>query len=565
MAYLLCPACGAHNPLEEEQCRICQASLVGLEPVEEPQPPDEGEEALDILAEEPDDLPDLLQGLKLEDIEYEIDPEGLPEINLDDNSELDDPNQTPEWLDAVRKRAQVEDDSVGDLIKRVEAAQESVAGEGAEKHNDFESWIQKLRDEARDEAAGNEILPEDPTVAGEEPEMPDSVPESVPEPEEADHSDWLTRIRKAHGVMAPEEGPNAASRSLLDWLVALEDNPPKDEAGGDGSDDTQEIETGWEKLPPEDITRQIKVVLEPRVTPQALSLTREESDQADLLSTIITDEKADHPAPKRIYKVGVQWINMLFLLVLVVGISLALFSGSTAGLARPQATDGAIALVEWADALPEGSDLLLIFDYQPAYASEMTSVAEPVLAGLADKTGEIYVASSVASGPLLADDILDDLGLAYTDVGYFPVASYGAYGVATGLTSGETVSGLPEPVRAMLDYDYDAILVLSDNFEGAQTWIEQLTARATETALGVLATSQAAPLLQPYFASGQIVGVVSGFSDAVALADLSGSDSDLPQRWQAYQVGVVILMVAMILGALFAPNKRSQKRPRGGK
>ena len=27
-------------------------------------------------------LPDLLQGLKLDDIEYEIDPEGLPEINL---------------------------------------------------------------------------------------------------------------------------------------------------------------------------------------------------------------------------------------------------------------------------------------------------------------------------------------------------------------------------------------------------------------------------------------------------------------------------------------------------
>ncbi len=179
--------------------------------------------------------------------------------------------------------------------------------------------------------------------ASAEPEMAESEPEPAPEPEDADHSDWLTRIRKVHGVMDPEEGPNAASRSLLDWLVALEDNPPKDEEGGDGSDETQEIETGWEKLPPEDITRQIKVVLEPRVTPQALSLTREESDQADLLSTVINNEKADHPAGKRIYKVGVQWINMLFLLILVVGISLALFGGSTAGLARPQATDGAVA------------------------------------------------------------------------------------------------------------------------------------------------------------------------------------------------------------------------------
>ena len=240
--------------------------------------------------------------------------------------------------------------------------------------------------------------------------------------------------------------------------------------------------------------------------PQALSLTREEGDQADLLSAVIADKKADHPVAKRIYNLGVQWINMLFLLLLVVGISLALFSGSTLGLAQPQPSAGATALVDWAEALPGDANLLLVFDYQPAYASEMSLVAEPVLTGLNERVGQLYVASSVASGPLLAGDLLANVGLDYTDIGYFPMASYGAYGVATGLSTGESAASMPEPVRAMLDYDYDAILVLSDNFEGAQTWIEQLTARAPETPLGVLATSQAAPLLQPYFDSGQIVG-----------------------------------------------------------
>ncbi|MBG0771217.1 MAG: hypothetical protein H0S82_05880, partial [Anaerolineaceae bacterium] len=547
-----------------------------LEPVEEPLPPENSEEALDLFAEEQKDLPDLLQGLKLEDIEYEIDPEGLPEINLDDDSEIpDEAHRTPEWLDAVRKRAQDEEDSVGDMTRRIEAAQESISTEGQEKHSDFESWIAKLRDEARDQAAGNAIAPEEPvekvaepeTVESEaiQPETPQPKPEPEsepkPEPDEEDHSDWLTRIRKAHGVVDPEEGPNAASRSLLDWLVALEDNPPKDKDGSEASDETQEIETGWEKLMPEDITRQIKVVLEPRVTPQALSLTREESDQADLLTTVITNEKAYHPVSKRIYNVGVQWINMLFLLVLVVGISLALFSGGVVGLAQPQPSAGVTALVDWADALPEDTDLLLVFDYQPAYASEMVLVAEPILTGLAERVGQLYVASSVASSPLLAADLLADLGLDYADIGYFPMASYGAYGIATGLSTGETAAGMPEPVRAMLENDCDAILVLSDNFEGAQTWIEQITARAPETPLGVLATSQAAPLLKPYFETGQIVGVVSGFSDAVALADLAASDSDLPQRWLAYQVGVVLLMVTLILGALFA----LKRRPRGGK
>ena len=578
MAYLICPECGAHNPPEDEQCRICQTSLAGVEPVEEPAPPEGGEEELGLFNEEEHDLPDLLQGLKLEDIEYEIDPEGLPEINLDDDLDSgEETGRTPEWLDAVRKRAQVEDDSVGDLIKRVEAAQESVSGEGQENHNDFESWIQKLRDEARDEAAGNAIAPEEPeepvepAEPGDEAEPigpePEPAPEPEPEPGE-DHSDWLTRIRKAHGIVDPDEGPNAASRSLLDWLVALEDNAPGEEETPATGDETREIETGWEGLPHEDITRQIKVVLEPRVTPQALNLTREESDQADLLSTIITDEKADHPVARRTYKMGVQWLNMLFLLILVTGISLALFTGGAAGLAQPQPSTGASALMAWVDELPEDADLLLVFDYQPAYASEMSLVAEPILTRLADQTDQtdqIYVASSVASGPLLADELFAGVGLTYTDVGYFPMASYGAFGVATGLSTGQTAPGLPKPAQAMLGREYDAVLVLSDNFEGAQTWIEQIAARAPETPLGVLATSQAAPLLQPYFESGQIVGVLSGFSDAVALGDLSDSESDLGPRWRAYQVGVLILMVTLILGAVIAPAKRSSNRPRGGK
>lgn len=572
MAYLICPECGAHNPPEEEQCRICQTSLVGMEPVEEPAPPEGGEEELGLFNEEENDLPDLLQGLKLEDIEYEIDPEGLPEINLDDGLDSgEEEGRTPEWLDAVRKRAQVEDDSVGDLIKRVEAAQESVSGEDQEKHSDFESWIQKLRDEARDEAAGNAIAPEEPVDQAEpdaeiEPSKPEPEPTPGPEPEPGEeHSDWLTRIRKAHGIVDPEEGPNAASRSLLDWLVALEDNAPGEEESPAAGDETQEIETGWERLPHEDITRQIKVVLEPRVTPQALNLTREESDQADLLSTIITDEKADHPVARRTYKVGVQWLNMLFLLILVVGISLALFTGGTAGLAQPQLSTGGAALMAWVDDLPEDADLLLVFDYQPAYASEMSLVAEPILTSLTGRTGRVTVASSVASGPLLADELLTGAGLTYTDIGYFPMASYGAFGVATGLSTGQTAPGLPKPAQAMLGRSYDAVLVLSDNFEGAQTWIEQITARAPETSLGVLATSQAAPLLQPYFESGQIVGVLSGFSDAVALGDLSDSDSGLGPRWRAYQVGVLILMVALILGAVFVPAKRSSNRQRGDK
>jgi len=579
MAYLICPECGAHNPLEEEQCRICQASLAGVEAVDEPPSPEEPAADQNPFETEEHDLSDLLQGLKLDD-DYVIDPQGLPEIHLDDGAEAGEQGRTPEWLDAVRKRAQEEEDSVGDLIRRVESAQESVTSEGKGQHNDFESWLQKLRDEARDKAAGSAPAPEPlreppgeppgepPAESPETPEPVETEPELEPEPgaDEPGDSDWLTRIRKAHGIVDPEDGPNAASRSLLDWLVALEDNPPEGEEEGDLSDETQQIATGFEKLPM-DITRQIRVALEPKLTPQALSLSREEREQADLLSTLITDEKVARPIARRSYRVGVQWANLLFLLILVAGISLALFSGGTASLAQPQPSAGATALVDWVAGLPADASLLLVFDYQPAYASEMAQVAAPILTGLAERGVEIEVASSAASGPLLADALLAGIGdgLAYTDRGYYPLASYGAYGLATGLAASETAPGLPEPTLGLLAGDYDGLLILSDSFEGAQTWIEQLSARSPETPLGILATSQAAPLLQPYFDSGQVVGGVSGFSDAVALAGETGDSAEVLPRWRAYQVGGLILIAALLLGAVFTPAGKPSPGKRGGR
>jgi hypothetical protein len=117
----------------------------------------------------------------------------------------------------------------------------------------------------------------------------------------------------------------------------------------------------------------------------------------------------------------------------------------------------------------------------------------------------------------------------------------------------------------MLAQRFDGLLILSDNFEGAQTWIEQLSARSPETPIGMLVTAQAAPLLQPYFESGQIVGVVSGFSDVVALAQADGESAAVTPRWRAYQVGVLILMAAMVLGAVIAPSRVSTSEKRGGR
>jgi hypothetical protein len=560
MAYIVCPECGAHNPPEAEECRVCQAELVGIEPVESPENPEVPEESngepFDLFSAEEKDLPDLLQGLKAEE-DIEIDPEGLPDIDLDAEAEQDgseedqsdeDVDKTPEWLEQVRKRAHEEEDATGQMIQRISAAQETVTG-GKDKsqHEDFESWLQKLRDEARDRVAGGEELPEAPED------------EETDEDEEADE-DWLTRIRKAHGTLEPQEGPDAAGRSLLDWLVALEEEHTgeKDTGPEPESDETQRVDLG-ETIQPEDDTRQVQVRTESSPKPAALILTREDRAQADLLATVVNDEVVDRPILPRRFKKGVRWVNVFFLVVLIAGLCVALFTGGTAAFAWPQAAPAARGLLDWTRSLREDASLLFIFDYQPAYAGEIELVAKPVLGKILDRADSLTLASSSASGSLLADSLLADYSAKnVTDIGYFPIESFGAYGLATGLTDApSSSSSLPSAGTALLSGSYDGIVILSDTFESAQSWVEQLSARAPETALALMVTKQAAPLLEPYFDSGQIVGLAGGLQDGVTLSLLTEQTDLIDHRWRAYQVGIFVLVGALVLGAVFSTPQGS--------
>lgn len=588
-AYLVCPECSAHNPPDEAFCRVCQASLAEQQPVEKPSAPESEEDSFDLFDGDDKDLPDLLQGLKQD--KEGLDPtEGLPEINLDrvedqegdndaaseDGSQSEEGPQedkgTPEWLETVRKRAQEEEDAVGDMIRRVSAAQENIKGERRDsRHEDFESWIQKLREEARDRAAGDQPLP-DP----EPHEQPEFGPEADSEPPaEADsvQEDWLTRIRKAHGMVEPDEGIDAAGRSLLDWLVALEDEQSAKDTSDSKSEgienaatqDTQRINLKADS-DQDQMTQPIPTGVS-RAVQAVLNLTREEQVQADLLTAVLSDEKADRPYQPPRFRWGIQWLNVFFLLILLISLSLTLFTGGSATLFRPQAPEGAIALLEWMDTLPEDASLMLVFDYQAAYTAEMDLIARPLLETAAARTGHLTVVSSAAAGLLLSDALLEDIvgntsAIPVEQVGYYPVESYGAYGIATGLTPSQPAANLPEPAEAILDREVDGILIFSDHFESAQAWVEQLNARASGTPLGLVVTAQAGPLLQPYVDSGQVVGMVAGLPDAAALEGRLGESGSLGHRFRAYQAGVLVLIVALLLGAVLAPP-RAARNTRG--
>lgn len=543
MLILLCPQCGAENPLVSETCQICQASLTGVEP-SAPQEmlgldPTEGTE----LTGDASDLPDLLHSLKQESDE----DSGLPDIsqgdgegdNLSDGPESPE-ESSPEWLDVIRQRAQTEDDAAGDLIRRVSAAQESLSGNDKDRqHDNFESWIQKLRDEARDEAAGGE-------EPSQEPE------EGLPDSEAVAKSDWLKRVRKAQGKVERADEPDAAGRSLLDWLVALEEertaepSPEPDEPTQPVQLETDSVEMG--------VTQKTKIGQKPAqpatVPAVVLELSRAAHEQINLLTTTIADESAEriHMSPSQ--RTNRHWVTAILGLVLIVMVSLALFTGFGSGLPGRSLSPEARAVRTWAEGLPAGSNLLLVFDYHPGTASEMSVVAMPILKAVMAQPHNVSVISSTPAGSLLAEELLagfktDSGTTRVTQLGYLPGEVFGAFGVGVGLLSSTSSNVLPAPVASLSFPAVDGVVIISDRFESVQGWIEQLKTLTSETPIYLLTTAQAGPLLQPYVDSGQVAGLIAGMADSVGLAPEGESE----RRWRAYQVGTIVLIAGLGLGA----------------
>lgn len=551
MPFLICPECGEHNPLEAEICRVCQASLADVVPSEEPATPEPEQDDFDLFATGEGDLPDLLESLKQEGLPLEA--ETLPGIDLNDdtdqffrNGESTGEKQTPNWLEVVRKRAQQEEDAVGDLSKRLSDAQENLKQEKREsQHEDFESWIQRLREEARDKAAGGPV-----------PEETDSPAD---EDVEEDEPKWLSRIRKVSGVPEEKNEPDAAGRSLLEWLVALEEERTAGEPSHE-AEATQRV-----SLPPNesepDATREIRIsAVQQGKHSSTLDLTREDREQTDQLTATIADETAERPVETHPFRKPLWLMNAFFALILIAGIIFMLVTGRVISFRDPVLPAAGQAVLDWAAGLPDDANVLLVFDYQPAYAPEMERVAQPVLSELFASINTVDVVSSSSAGMLLsAESLASYPDLTVIDRGYIPGEAFGAYGFAGGSAGGSRTLAQTISVD-----EYTDVLVLSDQFESAQGWVEQWHALAPETALNLLVTAQAGPLLQPYLESGQVDGMVSGLTEAVAVEASLGEKGAATAVWQAYQVGILVMIGGLAFGALAGSGGRRHSAKRGG-
>jgi hypothetical protein len=208
------------------------------------------------------------------------------------------------------------------------------------------------------------------------------------------------------------------------------------------------------------------------------------------------------------------------------------------------------------DTLPDSASVLVVFDYQPAYAGEMEQTGRPVLGHLINKNARLAFVSSSPMGVLMNERMMSQhpeypINDKYVDLGYLPGGEAGIQVFASNpRTFGNIYQGDPwnTPALAGIEKfsDFGAVFVLTDNPDTGRMWIEQTSQALQGKPMLMVISAQAEPMIRPYY-PGQIQGLVSGLAGGAAYQQVGSYP-----YWDSYAVGMIATELLIVLGGIWA-------------
>lgn len=243
-------------------------------------------------------------------------------------------------------------------------------------------------------------------------------------------------------------------------------------------------------------------------------------------------------------------------------------------------TESVREVYEFVESLPEGSIVVIGFDYEPGDEIDLNPIAQAIFHQLASKHIRIVTIASFPAGPTFADECLEILeeygyeyGVDYVNLGYYaggePTLAAFAQNPATVFPKdwhGNSISTLPlmEEVKSMKDFSM--AMTLNDGptgGTGTHEWVRQaVMAYGTPLIMGV--TGVLAASNEPYVQSGQCKGILAGLRAAAEYEKLTGKigtgtvGMDAQSIAHLLIVGFVLLgNIAMLVSKIKEPKDRS--------
>jgi hypothetical protein len=391
---------------------------------------------------------------------------------------------------------------------------------------------------------------------------------------------WLDEVKPPEGgTPAPGEGP-ITQGELPSWVQALRPVEAVEVAGEveEGAVEDKGPLAGFSNVLPAAAGAAIH-----QVSPYPNKLLVNESQQAqlELLERQVAGERTARPpvARARISSSRMLRWGIAALLLAFVALPIIFHSQVTPGVSLypPEL----VSTIKVIDDLPPTATVLVVVDYQPASSGELEALSTPLLDQLRLRGATSVFVSSTAAGSALADRLVarvdsDLQGAAaqqYINLGYLTGGPSGIanFAAAPAQAAPHTVSGVPAwglpPLQGVSSLsDFAAMVVLTDSSDTGAMWIEQGRARlgASPMLLGI--SAQAEPMLQPYYDSQQVQGMVTGLPGGIAYEQANGISSISSHYWDAFSVGFLVADFIVAVGgvlALLAAWQSRRSRPGG--
>lgn len=385
--------------------------------------------------------------------------------------------------------------------------------------------------------------------------------------------DWLSEIKPDQDAEAASEQAQGSldAGELPSWVQAMrpvESVVPEEEASGQAQTATEASGplAGLRGVLP--AAPGLGTVRKPPAYSVKLQVSEGQQRNAADLEKLIASEsqpKALTAAPWKASRIW-RWTITLVLLFAVL-VSLGMNIQAPANSLPPSDEQATSQLI---NAIPVNAPILASFDYDPALSAELAAVAAPIFDQLLSKGVRLIVVSTSPTGPILADQFLEDTTLVniyqylsktdshYLNLGYLAGGSAGIQYFAVSPREAMLVDAggarIPADQSVLQGVerlrDFRAVFILTDNADTGRGWIEQAGPHLGNTPMIMITSSQAGPMLRPYFDSGQVKGLVSGLVDAKAYEQLFARPGLANHYWGALSLGTLAAELLIALGIL---------------
>jgi hypothetical protein len=225
-------------------------------------------------------------------------------------------------------------------------------------------------------------------------------------------------------------------------------------------------------------------------------------------------------------------------------------------------------------ASPQNAPVLVAFDYDPGFSGEMEASAAAAISQLVEKRVPLVLVSTNPLGPALAQRLVklqvDELNgklppgttpyttTLFTNLGYIPGGITGLRAFAEApakifpysLAGEDILTTVPLTNGATLA-GFSLGLVITDNPDTARAWIEQAEPLLHPSALLMILSAQAAPMIQPYNESGQLQGMMAGLAGGAAYENLRRIEGGAAGKyWDAFSLCLLVAAMLILIGGL---------------